>query len=269
MRLVSDPAIATKIARMKQRVRWQHPLVLKHGVDQTRLHITGDDEALSQTGFSFLVIGDSGTSRHLHDRPQRRVTKRLLAHAPECEFILHTGDVVYLTGSSEQYPENFIKPYREFLVGGIEAADKIRFDKMVFNLPFLPVLGNHDYYDLSLMAGLLSKLLSPLRRLLRKRINLDVGWHGSFQGEGFAKAFIDCLEAVGSAQIADHLRLHYTYPTPTGRCLNYIPGKFTRLPNRYYMFRRGGIDFLPSIATHLMRPSRYRKLPKALLNEKR
>lgn len=242
MRLVSDSAIATKIARMKERVRWQHPAIAQQGIDQTRLVIDGDDSALSQSGFSFLVLGDSGTSRHVYNRPQRRVAERLIEHMDECEFVLHTGDVVYLAGSSEQYPDNFIKPYREFLVGG-ETPDKIRFDKMIFKKPFLPVLGNHDYYDLSLAAGLLSRAFSPLRRLLHKRINLDIGWHGSFQGEGFAKAFIDYLESVGSAQMAAHLAKHYTVKTDTGHCLHYVPGKFTRLPNRYYTFRRGGIDF--------------------------
>ncbi|MGC1306355.1 MAG: metallophosphoesterase [Phormidesmis sp.] len=241
MRFVTDPAIATKIARMKQRVRWQHPVMAQAGVDQTRLKLAGQDE--SPGSFSFLVLGDSGTSRHLHDPPQRRVAKRLIEHSSTCDFILHTGDVVYLSGSSEQYPDNFIKPYREFLRGG-EKPDKIRFDQMTFTQPFLPVLGNHDYYDLSLTAGILGKVFSPLRRLLRKRINLDVGWHGSFQGEGFAKAFLDYLQPVNDEQqLAAHVQQHYDCKTDTGLCLRYEPGKFTRLPNRYYTFRRGGIDF--------------------------
>ncbi len=242
MRLVSDPAIATKIARMKQRVRWHHPLVTRHGVDQTRLALPNEDKAKAPESFSFLVIGDSGTSRHVQDKPQRRVAKQLFKHLDECEFVIHTGDVVYLTGSSEQYPDNFIKPYREFLVGG-DRPDKIRFDQMTFKLPFLPVLGNHDYYDLSLIASVLTKIIAPLRRLLRKRINLDIGWHGSFQGEGYAKAFLDCLELVGSAQIGPHLEKHYTHKTETGRALSYVPGQFTRLPNRYYTFHKEGIDF--------------------------
>ena len=241
MKLVSDPAIATKIARMRERVRWRHPIAVARGIDQTRL-VIANAERCNAEDFSFLVLGDSGTSRHLKDRPQRRIAKRLLEHSDDCDFVLHTGDVVYLTGSSEQYPDNFIKPYREFLVGG-DSPNKIRFDKMVFNKPFLPVLGNHDYYDLSLVGGILSKAFTPLRRALRKRINLDVGWHGSFQGEGFAKAFLDYLELVGSAQLTAHFEQHYAAKTETGQCLHYIPGQFTRLPNRYYTFRQKGIDF--------------------------
>ena len=244
MRLVIDPAIATKIARMKARVYWQHPVVKEVGIDQTKVHldltIERPDEAYQS--FSFLVIGDSGTSRHVTDKPQRRITEQLLQHSSESRFILHTGDVVYLVGSSEQYPENFIQPYREFLVGG-ETPTRIRFDKMVFKLPFLPVLGNHDYYDLPRIAGLLSKALSPVRRLLRRRINLDVGWHGSYQGEGFARAFLDYVELLSPRQLKAHFQQHYTAKTQTGYCLRYVPGEFTRLPNRYYTFRQEGIDF--------------------------
>ena len=36
---------------------------------------------------------------------------------------------------------------------------------------------------------------------------------------------------------------YYTAKTDTRRCLRYLPGQFTRLPNRYYTFRYGGIDF--------------------------
>lgn len=274
MRLVVEPDVATKINRMKQRVRWQHPLMAKYGIDQTCLEVSGSGAIAGNAGelqssaerlradgstseifgksgvegrgsseaFSFLVLGDSGTSRHLRDRPQRRIAKRLLAHLPECAFILHTGDIVYLTGSSEQYPDNFIKPYREWLVGG-ENAHQLRYDQMVFEVPFFPVPGNHDYYDLSLTAGLLSKALSPLRRLLKRRINLDIGWHGSFQGEAYARAFLDYLQPLSPEQLEKHLQQYYTGQAATGRCLRYVPGRFTRLPNRYYQFRYGGIDF--------------------------
>jgi hypothetical protein len=43
--------------------------------------------------------------------------------------------------------------------------------------------------------------------------------------------------------LENHLDLHYTAKSHTGVCLRYQPGNFTRLPNRYYTFRYGGIDF--------------------------
>ncbi|MEM6598320.1 MAG: metallophosphoesterase [Cyanobacteria bacterium P01_C01_bin.69] len=248
MSFVVDPAIKTKIARMKERVRWQHPVFKQLQVDQTRIAIEDrNPESSPDAAFSFLVIGDSGTSRHITDPPQRRITKQLLKHSDSCEFILHTGDVVYLVGSSEQYPDNFIKPYREFLVGG-HTPNKVQFDKMTFKLPFLPVLGNHDYYDLPLLSGILSKALSPIRKLLRRRINLDIGWHGSYQGEAFAKAFLDYTYQLSDRQLQKHIEAHYppvnqNVSALTNRCLRYVPGEFTKLPNRYYTFRKNGIDF--------------------------
>ncbi len=279
MRFVVDPAIKTKIARMNERVRWQHPSFKQLQIDQTRL-VFGDSSvqnssagtpsespASTPVDFSFLVIGDSGTSRHITDPPQRRIIELLLKHTDDCEFILHTGDVVYLVGSSEQYPDNFINPYRELLVGG-QSPHKIRFDKMTFRLPFFPVLGNHDYYDLPLVAGILSKAFSPLRRMLRRRINLDVGWHGSHQGEAFARAFLDYTCQLSDRQLLSHLKTNYSAAVPIAQakhgsanqkeaskeadaatettytqCLKYVPGEFTRLPNRYYTFRKNGVDF--------------------------
>ncbi|HEY9889766.1 MAG TPA: hypothetical protein V6D02_15270, partial [Candidatus Obscuribacterales bacterium] len=113
----------------------------------------------------------------------------------------------------------------------------------IFKRPFLPVLGNHDYYDLPLGLGLLAGLATPLRYAARRYVDLDVGWHGSFQGDAFAKAFLDYLQAVPEGQLAAHLDAHYTSAVGGDRCLTYQPGQFTRLPHRYYTFRYGGIDF--------------------------
>ncbi|HTL90316.1 MAG TPA: metallophosphoesterase, partial [Leptolyngbya sp.] len=240
MRFVSDPIVSLKIQKMQERVMWRSSEVIDRGIDQTRLVI---DDAQEQKAFSFLVIGDSGSGRHPGHSPQRRIAEKMLDHREACRFILHTGDVVYLVGSSEFYPKNFIKPYRDFLVGG-EIPERIDFDRMVFNLPFLPVLGNHDYYDLPVVYGLLAQLAYPLRKLLRSRIDFDIRTHGSYQGKAFAQAFIDLLSlAEQKGKLADHLDRHYTAKTSTGRCLQYQPGLFTRIPNRYYTFRYGGVDF--------------------------
>ncbi|MEO1068992.1 MAG: metallophosphoesterase [Cyanobacteria bacterium J06638_6] len=253
--LVTEPAIETKIRKMQQRVRWQHPQIAAQGIDQTRLVI--EDGGADDDAFSFLVLGDSGTGRHRSNSPQREVAEQLLTHADEARFTLHTGDVVYLVGSCEYYQANFIKPYREWLVGG-DDYHQIAYDAMTFKRPILPVLGNHDYYDLPFWLGLISGLTAPLRYALRSYLDLDVKWHGSYQGDAFARAFLDYLKAVPEAHLDEHLVTHYastveddaktnaTRSVPNGnrtRALTYRPGQFTRLPNRYYSFRYGGIDF--------------------------
>lgn len=241
MKFVSDPAIEVKIRKMEQRVRWQEPLIVERGIDQTRMVFA---EGVSDSpDFSFLVLGDTGVGPRRSHNSQRQVAEQMLAHRDTCRFVLHTGDVVYLVGSSEYYLENFISPYREFLVGG-EEPKRIAYDQMVFNLPFLPVPGNHDYYDLPLLFGLLAKSTMPLRRLLQLKLEFNIGWHGSGQGNAYARAFLDYLRAIENSEaLARHLDQHYTAKTNTGRCLLYQPGRFTRLPNRYYTFRTGGIDF--------------------------
>ena len=241
MEFVSDPPIDVKIRKMKERVRWQDPSLVKRGIDQTRMVI--QDGAAEDGEFSFLVIGDSGSGAHGGDNPQRRVAQLMLQQGEGCRFVLHTGDVIYLVGSSEYYLQNFIQPYQEFLVGG-EDPKRIDSDRMIFKLPFLPVPGNHDYYDLPIVYGVLAQATWPLRRLLRSKIDLDIGWHGSFQGKAYAKAFLDYLLAFNNeGELSRHLDSHYTASTDTGRCLVYQPGRFTKLPNRYYTFRYGGIDF--------------------------
>jgi 3',5'-cyclic AMP phosphodiesterase CpdA len=241
LKLVSDPAIANKIRKMNQRVRWQDPLILERKIDQTRLVL--EDEQANNSEFSFLVVGDSGSGKHRGHNPQRQVAELMLDHHNECRFMLHTGDVIYLVGSSEYYQQNFIQPYREFILGA-EHTKQIAYDQMVFKLPILPVPGNHDYYNLPILLSLASLTTLPIRGLLRSRLHLDVGWHGSGTGDAYARAFLDYLDAFQlPGQLASHLDQYYTAKTDTGRCLSYQPGQFTRLPNRYYTFRYGGIDF--------------------------
>jgi len=241
MQFVSEPSIATKIQKMKQRVRWQDPLIRERNIDQTQFVL--DDRDKDNPEFSFMVIGDSGAGAHMSQNPQRRVAELMQEHRDDCSFVLHTGDVVYLVGSREFYPSNFIYPYREFLVGG-ESPQQIRYDRMIFNCPIFPVLGNHDYYELPLVFGILSRISLPVRKLLKSKIDFDVGLHGSGKGDAFARAFLDYLCGINNRQeLAQHLDRYYTADGVTGRCLCYKPKEFTRLPNRYYAFRYGGIDF--------------------------
>ena len=241
MKLVSEPTVTEKIRKMKQRVKWKDSAIIERNIDQTSLVI--DDGKADDVEFSFLVVGDSGTGSHRGHSPMRRVAELMLPHYDECRFMLHTGDVVYQVGSSEYYPKNFIKPYREAIVGG-QDYKKIAYDEMIFKLPILPVLGNHDYYDLPIIFGLISATTLPFRRFIPSKLDIEVGRHGSHKGDAFARAFLDYLSRFNfPGELARHLDEHYTQKTDTGRCINYVPGQFTRLPNRYYTFRYGGIDF--------------------------
>lgn len=242
MTFASEAGIASKIRRMAERVRWGHPALAAAGIDPCRLVLEGDPGG--GEAFSFLVIGDSGTGRRGRNDPQRLVAELLLAHGEDARFLLHTGDVVYLVGSSEQYRHNFIRPYREWLVGG-EHWRRLRHSELVFRRPFLPVLGNHDYYDLPLPLALLSLLTALPRRLLRPWVNLDVGWHGSYCGRAWSEAFVDRLAAVPEQSLQAHLastRSAAADGADGGRALLYRPGRFTRLPHRYYASRWAGID---------------------------
>lgn len=241
MQFITDPPISTKISKMAQRVRWGDRAITDRRIDQTRLVL--DDGEPDESEFSFMVIGDSGSGYHRGHNPQRQIAEQMLSHRDRCRFVLHTGDVIYLVGSSEYYSKNFIEPYREFLVGG-EKARRLAYDRLVFNLPFFLVPGNHDYYDLPLAYGIAFQAALPFRYLLQRNLDLDLGLHGSSQGNAYAKAFLDYLKCLNSqSELEQHLDRHYTAETETGRCLRYQPEQFTRLPNRYYTFRSGGIDF--------------------------
>ncbi len=240
MASILDPPIPLKVSKMADRVCWRHQSVTARNIDQTRLIL--QDGHGDEAEFSFLVIGDSGSGPHTDHHPQRRIAEKMLPHLADCRFLLHTGDVIYQVGSSEQYPENFIKPYREWLVGG-DNPEHIRYDQMVFRFPFLAVPGNHDYYNLPRLYSYFVQLTRPLRKALGVNLNPNIGWHGSGVGDAYARAFLDYLRALPADQLEQHLDSHYGPWQQEHQGLLYEPGRFTRLPNRYYTFRYGGIDF--------------------------
>lgn len=239
---------------MASRVRWKHPELIRQGIDQTRLVV---DQSIDQPGpdeaFHFLVLGDSGTGRHRFHCPPRRVAERLLPHKATAGFLLHTGDVVYLVGAAEQYRENFLKPYREWLRNG-EDWETISHQGLVFNKPFFPVPGNHDYYDLSWPVAVLAGLTLPLRRHLQWFHDIDAGWRGSGQGDTYARAFLDMLGDLDPSQLQDHLNRHYDATWNGSRCMHYKPGKTTRLPNRFYRFQYAGVDVFALDSNTLITP---------------
>ncbi|WP_038015031.1 metallophosphoesterase [Synechococcus sp. WH 8016] len=254
MNFASDPSIQRKISKMAARVCWNHPELSRQGIDQTRLVIDqGNDTVGIDDAFHFLVLGDSGTGRHRLHSPPRRIAERLLPHKSAAAFLLHTGDVVYLVGAMDQYRANFLRPYREWLHYGKDWKT-ISPEGLMFNQPFLPVLGNHDYYDLSLPVALIAGLTLPFRRHLQWFDDIDAGWRGSRQGEAYACVFLDVLNRIPPVKLSDHLKLHYNAVWDGHRCLRYRPGVNTRLPNRYYRFQHAGVDVFALDSNTLITP---------------
>ncbi|MDB9526582.1 metallophosphoesterase [Oscillatoria sp. CS-180] len=251
MGLLLDPPTSTKVQRMRSRVRWGARQVQDRGIDQTRLKIA---DGLAQTSaFSFLVIGDTGFGPQPFGHPQREIAQSLAEQMEECRFLLHTGDVVYQMGSPDQYPANFIEPYQEWLVGG-ERSDCLEYRNLVFKKPFLTVPGNHDYYNVPLPYGLLVAAVRPLRKYLKVPVTDNVSLRGSASGDAYARAFLDYLKDLSGNDLENHLEQHYASETDTGFALTYQPGEFTSLPNRYYHFRYGDIDFIGLDSSTFNRP---------------
>lgn len=99
--------------------------------------VSGEDQAIGEpvrfTGtistptadcdsFRFEALGDSGGGGGF----QLRIEWCMRRYDPQ--LIIHTGDLVYQIGAKKEYPGKFFGPYA----------------KLLPNVPFLPVLGNHD-----------------------------------------------------------------------------------------------------------------------------
>jgi len=91
-----------------------------------RSHTVGTGQVRAAPGrdakLRFIAFGDSGAGRP----PQYELARVMEAHAPD--LIIHTGDVVYPSGSWADYPLKFFDAYEPLLC----------------RVPFYPVLGNHD-----------------------------------------------------------------------------------------------------------------------------
>ena len=241
MNFIYDPPITAKIKTMKQCVCWHKPTILNQEIDQTKLVLDDGHNELPE--FSFLVLGDTDSATEYGRNLQTQIAQQLLTHIDTCSFTLHTGDLVYPFGSSNFYLDKFVKSYQE--VFGIRSNfHKNNYEQIIFNQPIFPVPGNHDYYDLPFLPRLIAQLSLPVRRWLKSQFGLTFGWDSSYQGKAYGQILLDCLSQFDKPQeLANHLNQHYTAKNQTGNCLRYQPGKFTRLPNRYYTFRYGGIDF--------------------------
>jgi 3',5'-cyclic AMP phosphodiesterase CpdA len=174
--------------------------------------------------FHVLALGDTGDSEGFAPgaSPQDGVATFLAADAAlpgsagTGQLLLHTGDVVYMTGEARLYEANFRRPYAAFLTPESTAR------ALTFTLPFLAVPGNHDYYDFAGWARWLTRtpLVGPgVKALAREFFAYQVPRGGSDMGGAWADAFV------------------------TPGATDYLPGHSTRLPNRYYWFRYGWADF--------------------------
>jgi hypothetical protein len=213
---------------------------------ETRRHELAIEGSLPPSNeWCFLVLGDTGDSARFGSliSPQRAVASimaqdcGLIEEAPEpmtisgesplqpsASLVLHTGDINYLTGEERLYDLNFIDPYRAF------QTPESHFKQLTFRIPFMPVPGNHDYYDLHGWMGHIMKIgswvgLSKLLTHFFYRLGLPVPFGGSDMGSAYMRAFVN--QAPDSPQ-----------PLP------YRPGIATKLPNRYYQFRRGNVHFI-------------------------
>lgn len=252
-------------SKLCEQVRWQHSRIKQGGIDQTQLAIA--DAPTEPVPFSFLVMGDTDAGLRAQTRSSESSSsefstafaQQLMLQLKENRFLLHTGDVTYPVGSYDNYLRGFLQPYQA-LLASLPKNGGYRSDDVVFTRPLLPVPGNHDYAG-SKDSGLFQHLLRALCDRLRT-VGIDWGHYGGAGSEAYGQTFLDDLAKRSPAQLTAHLTAHYAALCsrtndsealqPEGLekgaknpayCLNYQPGQFTRLPNRYYRFCYGGIDF--------------------------
>jgi predicted phosphodiesterase len=135
---VTDPVVGTN-----------HAIILTNLTPYTTYHyrVEGDGVPLSadaafrtaagpdQTKFTFAAFGDTRTGHQIH----QEVVDSIVAMEPD--FVLHTGDLVYL-GSEFPYWDAFFEIERE----------------LMSRIPLFPALGNHEvnhqhYFDLFYLPG--------------------------------------------------------------------------------------------------------------------
>lgn len=194
--------------------------------------------------FVFLALGDTGdsTASGYHLSPQDAVALEIaqdtaLSGCGPASLIVHLGDVVYMSGEKRLYERNFRRPYAPFLTTNSTVGD------FTFRVPFMPVPGNHDYYDVGGWARWLARV--PLVRTgvdaaVGRLFALNLPHGGSDMGAAYMSAFVD------------------TGADTTAGPMPYAPNEHTRLPNRYYQFTYGCVDFFALDSNTLEAPPPWR-----------
>ncbi|MEZ0228320.1 MAG: metallophosphoesterase [Planctomycetota bacterium] len=104
------------------------------------------------TAFRFLAFGDSGSGT----RQQFDLAAKMTAEV--CDFVLHTGDVVYPDGAAKDYDDVYFKPYR-----GLGATHCV-----------FPAIGNHDARSAS--SGYLASFFLPANNPARDERYYSFDW---------------------------------------------------------------------------------------------
>ena len=264
----SRTTIQKALTILSRQVQWQHPMVVRGNIDQTQLSISGSGDRVakdtsikqsSSSEFSFVVMGDTDFGPAKESAPNRfaaMFAKQMTAQIDRSQFLLHTGDVTYPVGSYQNYLSGFLRPYRSLLSaeafdgGDRTAANNLAFNQPIFNKPLLPVPGNHDYAQLPFWPRVRQAFVSFWLQVLSKTFQIKTKRLGGQGGRAYGQIFLDDLERLSPEELKHHLVQHYsaqpdnqTIEEPQTYCLNYVPGQFARLPNRYYTFSYQQIDF--------------------------
>lgn len=100
---------------------------IRHKRDGAEKFVAGPWKCKTDAGpaaaFRFLAFGDSGTG----GRGQYQLAEQMAKS--QFDLVIHTGDLVYKRGEARDYPKKFFAPYAKILP----------------SIPFMPVIGNHDY----------------------------------------------------------------------------------------------------------------------------
>ena len=173
-------------------------------------------ESKSGDDFSFLALGDTGAGGDAKNAVARDMGRE---ENDNTDFLLHLGDVVYLSGSKQGYKKRFINVYKKWILAGHRNRKNL-----VFSKPFLPIYGNHDYYDMQKALSIVSRIIGRVFRALGT---------GSKNGKVFDKVFVE--------QDDNRIEVH---TTAGNSGLPYIPEEATRIPNRYYWFTYKNCAFI-------------------------
>jgi hypothetical protein len=104
----------------RKRAEWAQRQAERYGSPEFRFH---RDDLPDE--FSFIVMGDTGEG----DSSQIVVVDKFLKEAADTSFSVIASDVIYPSGRSHEYRENFYVPYRNY-------------PQDIYAVP-----GNHDWYD--------------------------------------------------------------------------------------------------------------------------